>query len=331
MEKSDIRRANLRHIIDQAVAHGEAKNDTDFCMQRDLNQSYVSQVLNGKRPIGERSASKIEEKLNLPAGALDQVMAQSADIPKHDARAANATVDVYDQRLNNLRWLIQTHGSQRQLADLVDTNQSYISQIISKVHANGRARNVGNDFARKIEEKLSLPHGWMDSPHSENETVTESSISKYGQQSLPVGLLVDCSVTDMPTRSIPVVSWVEAGNWTPASSILDTEVTEWLPWYPHCGKNGFALIVSGESMLPKFEPNDRIYVNPDAQVHNLRTGDLVVVFCDEDGTATFKRLVVEPEDMHLEPLNPDFKKNKRMSLKNGCRLVGKVVGMHRYI
>lgn len=331
MEKSDIRRANLRHIIDQAVAHGEAKNDTDFCIQRDLNQSYVSQVLNGKRPIGERSASNIEEKLNLRAGTLDQAIAQSNEISKHEVRIAGANFDVYDQRFNNLKWLIKIHGSQRQLADLVETNPSYISQIISKVQANGRDRTVGNDFARKIEEKLELPHGWMDSPHNENEISVESTLAKYGQQSLPIGLPVDCSVTDIPMRSIPVVSWVQAGDWTHASPIVDTEVTEWLPWYPHCGNNGFALIVSGESMLPKFEPQDRIYVNPDAQVNDLRTGDLIVVFCEEDGTATFKRLIVEPEDMHLEPLNPDFKKNKRMSLKQGCRLVGKVVGMHRHM
>ena len=31
-------------------------------------------------------------------------------------------------------------------------------------------------------------------------------------------------------------------------------------------KNGYGLIVTGTSMLPKFEPGDRIYVNPDYPV-----------------------------------------------------------------
>lgn len=91
MEKSDVRRANLRHIIDQSVARGEAKNDTDFCVQHDLNQSYVSQVLNAKRTIGERSAKNIEEKLNLPAGTLDQATGLPSEQPKNEVRIANVT------------------------------------------------------------------------------------------------------------------------------------------------------------------------------------------------------------------------------------------------
>lgn len=240
-------------------------------------------------------------------------------------------MDVYDQRFNNLKRLIQTHGSQRKLADLVETNPSYISQILTKVQANGRSRTVGNDFARKIEDKLGLPHGWMDSNHDMPQPTAEPPIVKYGQQPLHIPLPSDTTAASIPMRSIPVVSWVQAGNWTPAEQIDNTEITEWLPWYPNCGKNGFALIVSGESMLPKFEPQDRIYVNPDAEVDNLRTGELIVVFCDEDQTATFKRIIVEPDDMYLEALNPAFRKDKKMTLKNGCRLVGKVVGMHRYM
>lgn len=120
----------------------------------------------------------------------------------------------------------------------------------------------------------------------------QSSLATYKQQSLHIPLPIDTTAASIPIRSIPVISWVQAGNWTPAEPIDGVEVTEWLPWYPNCGKNGFALIVSGESMLPKFEPNDRIYVNPDTEVDSLRTGELIVVFCDEDQTATFKRIIV---------------------------------------
>ena len=35
-------------------------------------------------------------------------------------------------------------------------------------------------------------------------------------------------------------------------------------------KNGYGLIVTGTSMLPKFEPGDRIYVNPDFPVFDLK-------------------------------------------------------------
>jgi phage repressor protein C with HTH and peptisase S24 domain len=101
MEKSDIRRANLRHIIDQAVARGDAKNDTDFCIQHDLNQSYVSQVLNSKRTIGERSAKNIESKLSLSNGFLDQVSAlpstgQPMIVTKEDHPNDFIWIDVVD-------------------------------------------------------------------------------------------------------------------------------------------------------------------------------------------------------------------------------------------
>lgn len=132
-------------------------------------------------------------------------------------------------------------------------------------------------------------------------------------------------------KFIPVISWIAAGSWTSIECIpTDTLFDEWLPPNPKCGKNGYGLIVSGESMLPKFEPDDRIYVNPDFQVNDLKTGDLVIVACDGEKEATFKKLVIENEGMYLEPLNPKWH-DKIMELHEGCRLVGKVVGLYRNI
>lgn len=130
---------------------------------------------------------------------------------------------------------------------------------------------------------------------------------------------------------IPVISWVEAGSWTSIESVPSgTEFNEWLPHNPKCGKNGYGLIVRGESMAPKFEPNDRIYVNPDFPVSDLKTGDLVIVSCEGEKEATFKKLVIETDGMYLEPLNPKWRE-KIMYLHEGCKLVGKVVGLYREV
>ena len=68
-------------------------------------------------------------------------------------------------------------------------------------------------------------------------------------------------------RPIPVISWVAAGSFEPIETVLrDAEVDEYLPPIKECGRNGYGLIVTGISMSPKFEPEDRIYVNPDFQV-----------------------------------------------------------------
>lgn len=130
-------------------------------------------------------------------------------------------------------------------------------------------------------------------------------------------------------RLIPVISWVQAGSWTTVDSVPEgTQFDEWLPPNPKCGKNGYGLEVVGESMLPDFRPGDKIYVNPDFQPNELKTGDLVIMSCEGEAEATFKKLIVESGNMYLQPLNPDWPE-KTMPLVDGCKLVGKVVGLYR--
>ena len=132
-------------------------------------------------------------------------------------------------------------------------------------------------------------------------------------------------------RPIPVISWVQAGSWTGVESVpRDTEFSEWLPPNADCGKNGYALVVKGLSMSPKFEPEDRIYVNPDIQTFDLKTNDLVIVSCTGDNETTFKKLIIEGDEKYLQPLNPLWQE-KIMQLTEDCRLVGKVVGLYRKI
>ena len=130
-------------------------------------------------------------------------------------------------------------------------------------------------------------------------------------------------------RLVPVISWVQAGTWTTVEAVpAGTQFEEWLPPNPKCGKHGYGLEVSGESMLPDFRPSDKIYVNPDFQVSDLKTGDLVIVSCEGDKAATFKKLIVETDNMYLQPLNPEWSE-KAIALEDGCKLVGKVVGLYR--
>ncbi|MFK4050505.1 LexA family protein [Acinetobacter venetianus] len=130
-------------------------------------------------------------------------------------------------------------------------------------------------------------------------------------------------------RLVPVISWVQAGTWTSTEAVpAGTQFEEWLPPNPKCGKHGYGLEVVGESMLPDFRPHDKIYVNPDFQISDLKTGDLVIVACDGETKATFKKLIVESNGMYLEPLNPKWLE-KIMELREGCKLVGKVVGLYR--
>ena len=58
-------------------------------------------------------------------------------------------------------------------------------------------------------------------------------------------------------------------------------------------------------MLPKFDPDDIIYVEPETGLLALKNNDLVVVQCNGDTEATFKQLVMgeKSDEMYLRPLN----------------------------
>ena len=128
---------------------------------------------------------------------------------------------------------------------------------------------------------------------------------------------------------IPVISWVAAGLFDPIETVLrDTKVDEYLPPLKECGKNGYGLIVVGNSMKPEFKPDDRIYVNPDIQTFDLKTDDLVIIACNGETEATFKKLIIEGGEKYLQPLNPNWPE-QIIKLNEDCRLVGKVVGLHR--
>lgn len=212
-------------------------------------------------------------------------------------------------RYKNTRLLVEQVGGVSSFAEKIGKGQSQTSQFAGTNPIKG----IGNKVAREIEEAFDKPHGWLDLPQ-EGTQEFENNVSE------PIPLI---------GKLIPVISWVQAGAWTTVEAVpAGTQFEEWLPPNPKCGKNGYGLVVSGESMLPDFRPDDKIYVNPDFQIADLKTGDLVIVSCQGDSEATFKKLIVESGNMYLQPLNPDWPE-KTIALEDGCKLVGKVVGLYR--
>ncbi len=212
-------------------------------------------------------------------------------------------------RYQNTRLLVEQVGGVSSFADKIGKGQSQTSQFAGTNPIKG----IGNKIAREIEDAFGKPHGWLDIPQESSQKI-EKNVSN------PIFLI---------GKSIPVISWIQAGAWTTVDSVpAGTQFEEWLPPNPKCGKNGYGLEVVGESMLPDFRPGDKIYVNPDFQITDLKTGDLVIVSCQGDSQATFKKLIVESGNMYLQPLNPDWPE-RTIALEDGCKLVGKVVGLYR--
>lgn len=214
--------------------------------------------------------------------------------------------------------------SQNAVAEAAGVTQSVISQLETGL-------NDSSGFLPAIAKFLNVDAHWLQTGEGEMHQSQSQSLGDMSQsqtQGIQWPAIADLPARHdglPPSKQTPVISWVSAGDFTEVLSSDLTRVIEWIPYNPRAGKYGFALIVEGVSMEPKFLPDDRIYVNPTFQLDELHTGDLVIMSCDGDEKATFKELVVEGSKYYLRPLNPNWQP-QLMPIDEHCRLVGKVVG-----
>ena len=75
----DIKKMRVQALRDLM---GE-KSQKDFAEQYNLDASYLSQLLNGHRSLGEKAAANLEAKIGLPEGTL-----RVPFVPMHDATTA---------------------------------------------------------------------------------------------------------------------------------------------------------------------------------------------------------------------------------------------------
>lgn len=191
-------------------------------------------------------------------------------------------------------------GKQKLFADRVETPAAYISQII-----NG-TRELGDDVARRIEEKLGLRPGEMDLPlHDEDH--------------LNTGNVVPVSST---VRNVPLISWVQAGHWNEAVDMHEPGYAEdWEPTTERVGPNAFALRVQGDSMEPEFPAGGIVIVDPSVEARN---GDYVIA--KVGGSATFKQYVEDAGRAYLKPLNARY---QIIEMTEGCSIAGVVVSQNK--
>lgn len=110
---------------------------------------------------------------------------------------------------------------------------------------------------------------------------------------------------------VPIISKVQAGQWTEIYDKIDTSGYEYLITDLDISEEGFALEITGDSMEPDFIEGDYIIVDPKEKP---ATGEFVVAI-NGDYEATFKKYretgeIDEYGRVHFEliPLNPDYPK-----------------------
>lgn len=126
---------------------------------------------------------------------------------------------------------------------------------------------------------------------------------------------------------IPVFAAAEGGE---GELVISTDPLDYVtrPWYLGEVQDAYAVIVTGESMAPAYEPADIAIVNP--RLSYLRGKDHIFTTKSDDGTfrAMLKRLVKATEDEWVvEQFNPP----KQFSLPRSVwsdakRVVGKYAG-----
>jgi hypothetical protein len=79
----------------------------------------------------------------------------------------NTRMDIYEIRRVNFLKLLEKSHSDREFADATASTPSHVSQM-----KTGH-RPIGDQVARRIEDKLHLEHGWMDQLHIEESELPE--------------------------------------------------------------------------------------------------------------------------------------------------------------
>ncbi len=213
-------------------------------------------------------------------------------------------------RLDNLENLIMEAGSAVALARVAGTSESYLSQIRNQFTTpKGTPRGIGDDLAGKLERAMGKPNGWMDALHE--NVIVEPEVEEYNAK--------PCSIV----RGLqPLISWVQAGEWSAIGGKFKLgDAEDLLPCPVRCSKDAFVLRVRGQSMAPKFQDGDLIFVDPQVAPSD---GKYVVVRLEDSQEATFKQLIVEGGRQYLQAVNPDWP-NRIIEVDANATICGVVV------
>nr|WP_282960834.1 S24 family peptidase [Burkholderia dolosa] len=141
----------------------------------------------------------------------------------------------------------------------------------------------------------------------------------------------ESNVSEWPVGKLPLISWVQAGDW---SEIMDNfqpgDAEDWIACPFPSGRHGFVLRVVGDSMFNpggdlSFRDGDFISVNPERDALHR---SLVIARRNRE-KATFKQLLLDESDgPMLHALNPNWP-TRYIPLDKHTEIIGVVTGQWR--
>ncbi|USH03673.1 helix-turn-helix domain-containing protein [Grimontia kaedaensis] len=121
----------------------------------------------------------------------------------------------------------------------------------------------------------------------------------------------------------PLLTWEQANNFADTGRVSSDDF-EYIACPSVCGKSTFVTKVRGDSMTPRFEEGDLIFVDPDS-LEPLH-GKLVVAKFDSASDITFKQVQSIDGSLFLTALNPSYPPElKYVNASQHCKIIGSVV------
>lgn len=182
--------------------------------------------------------------------------------------------------------LAEQLGSLRKLADVTETDSTYLSNIKNRV----KNRGMGDDVARRFEAKLDKPRGWMD---------------RLQVPAHAIGTLEETEAPEYARVGVPVVGTAQLGDdgfWQELEYPVGHG--EGFVRYPTKDANTYALRVKGDSMRPRIKPGEFVVIEPNTPVV---VGEEVMVQT-KDGRSMIKELGARRNGMvELRSINEDHR------------------------
>ncbi len=201
-------------------------------------------------------------------------------------------------------------------------SKGYISMLEKNRHPQNNKRiapslqtiqKIADATNTDVEDLLKLMSGLQ--PITLNKKTTEEPANLIPMQSVE-------------TVQIPVYGRVPAGPSIEAVEYIEEMIDIPAEW-TKCGQEYMGLIVSGDSMFPKYQDGDIVVVKlqPDCE-----SGQDCVVYVN-GYDSTLKKVIKEPDGIMLQPLNPEYspKKYDYADELNPVTILGIVVELRRKI
>lgn len=194
-------------------------------------------------------------------------------------------------RRANLQYLAKSYARIGDFYKAIGKSPTQVGQWMNPAAKtiDGKPRNIGSKSCRFIEGKLGLEPDWLDSPH-------------WGEITNPDG-------AKLPTPTVPVLGWVQAGRLTVIDRQFDSEKRTPL-YFARYSTTTFVLYLEGDSMVNDDTNSQYSFPAGTAVAFDThracKVGDFVLAKDVATQGCTFKKLSYDGNIWWLNSLNRSY-------------------------